>query len=488
MKTHSVKYNFIMNSILTLAGIVFPLITFPYISRVLLVEGSAKVTFAVSAIEYFTMFATLGIPTYGVRACAVVRDDREKLSKTVQELLIISGVMTVVVYAAFFLSLRLVPQFAEEREILMICSAAIGLCTIGVQWFYSALEQYSYITACAIAFKLLGVVLMFLFVKKPEDFLIYGGIYVIGSYGSYVLNFIRLRKFITFRKSGSYHFKKHLKAVTVFFAMSAGASIYLNLDIVMLRFISGNMAVGYYTAGIKVKTVLVTCVTSLGTVLLPRLSYYIKKQEKAAFQSMVSRAFDFVFVTASAVAVYFMLYAEESILLLSGSPFLPGTLPMIILMPTVLLIGLSNITGIQVLTPNGQENKVMYSVLGGAVLDFGLNLVLIPRYAAAGAACSTMLAEVLVLLIQCVFLRNMLKEIAGELKIWKIVTGLAAAAAAGAVFKMTFSLPVFVMLVLSALLFFGIYGSVLFLLKESFVVFLAETAKGFLRSRRKENQ
>ena len=105
MKIHSVKYNFIMNAILTVAGIIFPLITFPYISRVLLVEGSGKVAFATSVVTYFTMFASLGIPTYGVRACAIVRDNKEKLSKTVQELLIISGGTTLLTYIVFGISL-----------------------------------------------------------------------------------------------------------------------------------------------------------------------------------------------------------------------------------------------------------------------------------------------------------------------------------------------------------------------------------------------
>lgn len=104
MKIHSVKYNFIMNAILTVAGIIFPLITFPYISRVLLVEGSGKVAFATSVVTYFTMFASLGIPTYGVRACAIVRDNKEKLSKTVQELLIISGGTTLLTYIVFGIS------------------------------------------------------------------------------------------------------------------------------------------------------------------------------------------------------------------------------------------------------------------------------------------------------------------------------------------------------------------------------------------------
>ena len=199
MKTHSVKFNFIMNAIFTVSSIIFPLITFPYISRVLLVERSGTVSFATSVISYFTMFATLGIPTYGVRACAVVRDDREKLSKTVQELLIISAVTTAITYIVFFILLFAVPQFAAEKQLLMVVSVSIGLTAIGVQWFYNALEQYSYITTCAIIFKLIGLILMVLLVKDPGDYVVYGGIYVVGSFGSYVLNFIRLRKFITFR-------------------------------------------------------------------------------------------------------------------------------------------------------------------------------------------------------------------------------------------------------------------------------------------------
>ena len=365
MKIHSVKYNFIMNAILTVAGIIFPLITFPYISRVLLVEGSGKVAFATSVVTYFTMFASLGIPTYGVRACAIVRDNKEKLSKTVQELLIISGGTTLLTYIVFGISLFVIPEFAQERTLLLIVGLGIGLNTIGVQWLYNALEQYSYITTCSILFKVIGMILMFLLVKESSDYQIYGGVYVIASFGSYVLNFICLRKFVTFQKTGTYQFKQHLKHIMVFFAMSAGASIYLNLDVVMLRFLQSNEAVGYYNAGIKVKTVLVTCVTSLGTVLLPRLSYYIETADKKAFQLMVGKAFRFVFVAASAVTAYFSIFARESILLLSGEAFLPAVGPMMILMPTVLLIGLSNVTGIQILTPNGREREVMYSIWGG---------------------------------------------------------------------------------------------------------------------------
>ena len=469
MKIHSVKYNFIMNAILTVAGIIFPLITFPYISRVLLVEGSGKVAFATSVVTYFTMFASLGIPTYGVRACAIVRDNKEKLSKTVQELLIISGGTTLLTYIVFGISLFVIPEFAQERTLLLIVGLGIGLNTIGVQWLYNALEQYSYITTCSILFKVIGMILMFLLVKESSDYQIYGGVYVIASFGSYVLNFICLRKFVTFQKTGTYQFKQHLKHIMVFFAMSAGASIYLNLDVVMLRFLQSNEAVGYYNAGIKVKTVLVTCVTSLGTVLLPRLSYYIETADKKAFQLMVGKAFRFVFVAASAVTVYFSIFARESILLLSGEAFLPAVGPMMILMPTVLLIGLSNVTGIQILTPNGREREVMYSIWGGAILDFVLNLIVIPKFSANGAALSTLLAEGMVLMLQCWFLRDVLWSYIRQVQCWKIVIALAVASVMTIPVKIWIDSGVFVTLLVSAIVFFGGYAVVLLFLKEPFV-------------------
>ena len=415
------------------------------------------------------MFASLGIPTYGVRACAIVRDNKEKLSKTVQELLIISGGTTLLTYIVFGISLFVIPEFAQERTLLLIVGLGIGLNTIGVQWLYNALEQYSYITTCSILFKVIGMILMFLLVKESSDYQIYGGVYVIASFGSYVLNFICLRKFVTFQKTGTYQFKQHLKHIMVFFAMSAGASIYLNLDVVMLRFLQSNEAVGYYNAGIKVKTVLVTCVTSLGTVLLPRLSYYIETADKKAFQLMVGKAFRFVFVAASAVTVYFSIFARESILLLSGEAFLPAVGPMMILMPTVLLIGLSNVTGIQILTPNGREREVMYSIWGGAILDFVLNLIVIPKFSANGAALSTLLAEGMVLLLQCWFLRDVLWSYIRQVQCWKIVIALAVASVMTIPVKIWIDSGVFVTLLVSAIVFFGGYAVVLLLLKEPFV-------------------
>lgn len=477
MRIRSVKFNFIMNMILTASSFLFPLITFPYISRVLLVEANGKLTFATSVMNYFVMVASLGLPTYGIRACAKVREDKEQLSKTTQELLIINIIMTMLTFLVFAGAIFVVPQLAEEKVLFFVYAIGMILTSMGATWFYSALEQYAYITVCSVVFKIISLVMMFLWVRSPEDYIKYGAISVIAGSGSYVINLLNLRKYISFQKKWHYDFKQHMKPILVFFAMSAAISVYTNLDVVMLRFMKGNVEVGYYNAGIKVKTILVTVITSLGTVLLPRLSYYIQKKENKAFYQMVGKAVNFVVLLGMPLTLYFMIFAKESILFLAGAEYVKGAVtPMIILMPTILLIGLSNITGIQVLTPQGKEKRVLYSILWGAAIDFLLNLILIPRYSSSGAAFATLMAELAVLVVQCVYLRDILKQITGQVKLFKIVLATAAAGILGCAVKSMVELSAFWVLCISAIVFFGIYGIVLLLVKEPFIYEMLEIA------------
>lgn len=469
MKIHSIRFNFIMNMVLTTSSIVFPLITFPYITRVLLTVGTGKIAFASSAATYFTMFASLGIPTYGIRACAKIRDDKEKLSKTAQELLIINSVTMLLSCSVFVISIFLVPQFAAEKELFLINGIGIVLNVYSMSWLYNALEQYSYITVCNLIVKVVSLVLMFLMVKTPSDYIRYGAITMFASCASYIFNFVYAQRFISLKKRSRYELKKHLPPILLFFAMSAATSIYTNLDVVMLRFMKNDAEVGIYDAAIKVKTILITMITSLGTVLLPRLSYYVQKNDNGAFHRMISKAFNFVFIAATGVMVYFMIFARETVLFLAGEDFLPSVMPMCILMPTVLLIGLSNITGIQVLIPLGEENKVVLSVTVGAVLDFLLNLVFIPKYGASGAAMATLLAETLVLLVQCFYLREKLPDMMKTLQYWKICVGILISIIIGKLITAIDGMDLFWFLCITAVLFFGTYGTVLLLLKERLV-------------------
>lgn len=484
MKIHSVKFNFIMNFIMSASSIVFPLITFPYISRVLMATGNGKVATASAVITYFNMFASLGIPTYGIRACAKVRDNKEKLSKTVQELLIINSVTMLLTLLVFIGTVILVPEFAAEKELYVINGIGMVLNMFAITWLYNALEQYAYITAVNMIVKVVSLVLMFLLVKQPEDYILYGAITVFASSASYVFNFVYATKFITLKKSGPYDFRVHMKPILRFFAMSAATSVYTNLDVVMLRFMQGNTEVGYYNAAIKVKTILVTLITSLGTVLLPRLSYYVKKEKIDDFYRMIGKAVNFVVIAGLPMTIYFMLFAGESIQFLAGKGYEGAVLPMIILMPTVLLIGLSNITGIQILTPQNLEQQVLNSIICGAVVDFLLNLVLIPRMASSGAALATTIAELVVLIVQCIYLKDIIKDIMKAVSGMKIVLAMVFGIVGGIVVKILLNLSgtgwsleiqSFIMLAASACMFFGVYGVALLVMKEEFVWELLES-------------
>ena len=175
-KVKSVRYNFLMNIILKMSGVIFPLITFPYVSRVLLSAANGKIAFASSVVSYFSLVASMGIPSYGIRKCAEVRDNREKLSKVVTELLTINSICTLLSYLVFVVLVITIPRFSSETLLFSITSLTILFNMLGVEWFYQAIEQYQYITIRNISFKIISIILMFVFVHNPADYIVYAGI------------------------------------------------------------------------------------------------------------------------------------------------------------------------------------------------------------------------------------------------------------------------------------------------------------------------
>lgn len=471
-KKPSIKVNFIMNAILSMSSFIFPLITFPYVSRTILPAGYGKTQFASSVIVYFVNFALLGIPTYGVRACAKVRDDRKKLSKTVQEIFIIGFVMSIVVYIAFFLSIALVPKFRSEKVLFLIMSTSIMFYTIGVEWLFKAMEQYKYITIRSLIFKLIALGAMFLLVHTEDDYVIYGAISIFASSASNVLNFFYARHFVDIKPMGGYNFKQHLKPIFVFFAMSCATTIYVHLDSVMLGFMTTDEDVGYYNTGIKMKMILVSIVTSLGSVLLPRVSYYIKNKMYEEFERITKKALTFVIIFAMPVSLYFIVYARESVLFLSGIEYEPAIVPMMIIMGTVLLIGLTNLMGIQMLVPLEKEKYVLYSEIAGAIVDLTINALLIPKMASVGAAIGTLVAEMVVWIVQYIALRDIVKPAYKKVPILRVLAGMVIGTAGAAWVKllnfadMKLELECFIKLAVSATLFFGLYLGTLLFTKE----------------------
>lgn len=480
----SLTLNILMNAILTMSQFLFPLLIFPYISRILLPAGMGKVSFATSVVSYFALFAQLGIPTYGIRACAKVRDDKEALTRTVQELFLINLVMSVLAYVALFGGILFVPRLHQEKELFLIVGLTILFNAIGMEWLYKALEQYTYITVRSILFKLIAILAMFLLVHEQSDYMIYGGVSILASSASNVFNFIHLYHYISLKPVGHYNFRQHFKAVFVFFAMSCATTIYTNLDTVMLGFLTSDAEVGYYNAAVKIKSILVSVVTSLGVVLLPRASYYVECKLMDKFCRITHVALNFVILISVPLTVYFILFAKEGIFFLSGAEYEASIVPMQIIMPTLIFIGMTNIMGIQMLIPLGKERVVLYSEIAGAVADLLLNVALIPSMASAGAAIGTVVAEGVVFAVQFWALRKEVLSAYQKVRYVTIVLALALAIASCLWVKTT-ALGSFASLLVSAILFFAVYGGVLVLRKEPLAWQMAEKVRQMLFKKRK---
>ena len=464
-KQASVKKNFIMNAILKMSRFVFPLVTYAYVSRILLAEGVGKVSFASSVISYFSMFAQLGIPTYGIRVCATVRDDKEKLSRTAQELLIINLVTSLISYIALGIALQAVPKFRNERTLYIVLSATIILTAAGMEWLYQALEQYTYITVRSMIFKVIALVLMVLMVHSKSDYIIYGALSILAESASNIFNLFYSRHFISLKPLGHYNFRRHFKAIGIFFAMAVASTIYTQMDKTMLGFMAGDREVGFYDAATRIKGVLVSLVTSLGTVLLPRVSYYVAKNDMVNFKRMALKATSFVLDISLPLALYFTIFADESVRIISGKGFGGAVFPMQIIMVTIIFIGITNILGVQILVPLDREEKVLYSEIAGALVNLLVNALLIPRFYSAGAAIGTVCAELSVLIYQAAVLKKEAGELFRNQPYLKLAGGLLAAALLSLPVKIL-GLNAFCTVLISFTIFFAAYFTVLLLTKE----------------------
>ncbi len=409
-KLKSLKINFLYNLSLKILNIIFPLITFPYVARVLTAEGIGKVDFSLSVIQYFILLSQFGIPTYAIRECAKHRHDKDKLAKTVQEILTLNFIMIFLVYILFFIIVNSVEELFIYKNLLIIMSLSIITTNMGIEWFYQAIEDYRYITIVNFIVKLVTLIAVFMFVKNESDYFTYGLITVLSLSIGYLFNFVYVNKHIQlFKKYSGYKFKRHIKPIIILFAMTFSISVYINLDKVMLGFISGDTSVGLYSSVNKVIMVIIALITSLGAVLLPRMSYYIGSNSREEINLLIRKSIDFIFMISIPATIGILILSKPIIILFAGNDYSEAVSTLRILSPIIIAIGLSNLIGIQVLVSHGKEKLTVISTVIGAIMNFSLNIVLIPVYQQNGAAISTLIAEITVTVVQIVLAFSYLK-------------------------------------------------------------------------------
>lgn len=404
----SVKTNFALNLINTLSGLIFPLITFPYASRILLADGIGQIQFFQGIINYVGLCTALGIPLYAIREIARVRKDKVLCSKTTVEILLLHSLLTLVGYIIVFILIFTVTKIQADIPLFLLLSAHLFFSAIGALWFYQGIEDFKYITIRAVIVRLFSLICLFVFIKNKSDLFYYAAISITAEVGSNLFNFIRLRKFINLRELHLRELRpeKHLKPALKIFAMNLVISIYVNLDSVMLGFMKNEVAVGYYTASTRLTKSILGVVSSLGTVLLPRLTNLISNNRMDEFRQLANKAISFTLAISLPLTIGLIFMAEPLVHLFCGNRFEPAILTTQIMAPIILFISLSGIMCWQILFPLDKEKLVVYATLMGAIVNFILNLLLIPNYSQYGAGVATCVAEWLVVIITIVFARR----------------------------------------------------------------------------------
>lgn len=373
-------------------------------------DGIGQVNFFSSIISYISLFTCLGIPLYAIRETARVRDNQKELSKTVTEILLLHSGLTLLGYVAVFIIAYTVPKVMVDIPLFLLLSTSIIFTAIGCEWFYQGVEDFKYITIRAITIKTLCVILLFLLVKSKEDLLYYAVYSVIGSVGNNVFNFFRLRKYVKLKLIDFNELRplRHLKPTLRIFVLNLVISIYVNLDTVMLGFLKDSAAVGYYTGATKLTKMLLGIVSSLSTVMIPRLSNLIQNGQYNEFKLLAQKAVDFVVMLSLPLFLGLLVTAPYLIRLFCGDSYEPSISTLQIVSPILLFIAMSNVLGIQILYPQGKEDIVVKCTIAGALVNFTLNMFLIPIFANDGAAIATCAAEFMVTFVMLIIGRKSL--------------------------------------------------------------------------------
>lgn len=388
----SITRNAIYNIGYRLLNVLFPLISVTYIARVLSPEGVGNVAYAQNIVSYFLMFAVLGIPEYGTREIARNRENPGERNRVFSELLVINFLSTGVCVGAYWLFVGQV--YGNQLPLFLICGLELVFNFINVDWLYQGQEEYAYITLRSAAVKVLSILAMFLFVKEPEDDIIYGLILCMGVGGNYLFNICYARRSVKLTLRGLKP-GRHIRPVLAIMISTAAASLYSKVDITMLGWLCGETAVGYYTSAHKVVSILLTLVTALSAVFLPRLSY-LYENDKHKFDEYINLGLKVVLFLALPCCVGLTLVADQLTLVLFGAEFLPAASVIRILSVFIIVKGAGDLLCYQAVISSGKEKKLIGSRIAAGVTNILLNALLIPRYSYNGAAIASVVSELVV--------------------------------------------------------------------------------------------
>lgn len=394
----SIFKNSVYNMIYKGFTALFPLITTTYISRVLLADGVGRVSYANTIVTYFVLIASLGIPFYGIKCIAQSNNGKKSLNTAFWELFYINAISTTICIIIYYLIVNCVPYFSSKAQLFNIFGSLLFFNYLNLDWFYQGIEEFSYIATRSIIIKILSFILMLLFVKDTSDYLIYSMILCLATAGNYVLNGFNLKKYIR-KDCFKLNLIQHLKPIFILSASSIAQELYSTLDTIMLEYFYGDSCVGYYSNSVKITKMVYTLSIAMVASFFPRVSQYIKNKEKKLCDNLLTIGTELIFIIAIPGTIGIALTSNYSIPLFFGDTFLPAIFTLKILSILIFVLSIAYFLGHVILMAAGKENNILKATLIGAISNFVLNLILIPKFMQNGAAIASICSEIIVMFL-----------------------------------------------------------------------------------------
>lgn len=385
--------NAFLNVLKTSLSIIFPLITYPYVSRILGVENIGKVNYTSSVVSYFTLIAALGISTYAIREGGKIREDTEKLSKLGNELFTINIISTIFSYILLLIITIFFIHDYEYKVLIIIQSLTIFLTTIGVDWINILFEDYLYITVRSILIQFFSLILMFLVVKTTNDIYIYAAITVFSSGITCILNLFYCRRYLHLKLVFPPSFKKHYKSIFILFFSGLAISIYANSDTLILEWLKGSYYVGLYAVAVKVYTVLKSLLASIYSVTIPKLSHFYAHKNVKEFKETYTKILSYVTLILLPMSAGLITLSKEIILFMGGKDYLDAEITLQLLAISLIGAIFGGILTYALNIPIGKEKINFKGSVYAIFINIGLSLLLIPILAQNGGAISTIVSE-----------------------------------------------------------------------------------------------
>lgn len=406
-KTKSIKLNYIYNVSYQILTLITPLITAPYLSRVLKVDGIGAYSYTYSLVSYFIMFAALGTVNYGNREISYLQDNRARRTRTFWEIEFLSVISVSVCLAAYLIFTLAFPHAQLKEQLLLIESIYLISIAADITWLFQGMEEFGKIVGRNVIFKVINIIFIFTAVKTPKDLLIYVAGICLLEFLANISIWFYLPQYVDRPKLNELHPFSHLRATLTLFVPTIATTIYTALDKTMLNSMTGGMTEnGYYEQAGKIYKMMLMVVTSLGTVMLPRIGKCFSENRKDEVKQLLYKSFQFVWFISLPMCFGLIGIARNFSPWFFGSGYEKVPYLLMILAFLLPIIGLSNVIGIQYLVTTKRENLLTRSVCIGAIANFFLNLLLIPYLYSYGAAIASVISEVLITAIQFWFIRR----------------------------------------------------------------------------------